>query len=172
MINQWLKYLLNFIVLSLVQVLILNHLNLGGFINPYIYILFLLILPVAIPGWILLLLGFLTGLFMDAFLNTPGFHASASVFLSFMRPLFLRYISPRDGYEPGSLPIPAHFGFLWFFKYAILGISTHHLFYFFVEAFSFDQFFATLWRVIMSSLFTLLFVMIAQLFGQSKVKRN
>lgn len=172
MINQWIKYLLNFIVLALVQVLILNHLNLGGFINPYLYILFLLVLPVAIPGWLLLLLGFLTGLFMDAFLNTPGIHSSASVFLCFMRPLFLRYIAPRDGYEPGSLPIPSHFGFLWFFKYAVLCVLSHHLFYFLVEAFTFNHILSTLWRVIMSSLFTLLFIMIAQLFGYSREKRN
>jgi rod shape-determining protein MreD len=171
MIKQWLNYFLNFVVLSLIQVLVLNHLNLGGFINPYLYILFLLILPVEIPGWLLLLLGFCTGLFMDAFLNTPGFHASASVFLCFMRPYFLRYIAPRDGYESGSLPIPSYFGFIWFLKYAVLGVLAHHIFYFFIEAFTMSQFFSTLLRIFLSSVFTLLFIMIAQLFGRSKVKQ-
>lgn len=172
MINQWIKYILNFIVLTLIQVLILNHLNLGGFINPYLYILFILILPVAIPGWLLLLLGFFCGLTIDAFLNTLGLHISATLFLCFMRPFFLRLIAPRDGYEPGSLPVPAHFGHLWFFKYAVLGVVSHHLFYFMVEAFSFSSIFSILWRFILSSFFTLLFIMIAQLFGHSKVKRN
>lgn len=171
MINQWIRYLITFIVLLLIQVLILNNLNLGGYINPYLYILFLLILPVAIPGWVLLILGFFLGLIIDAFLNTPGIHASATVFLAFMRPFFLRYIAPRDGYEPGSLPIPAHFGFMWFFKYAVLGVVSHHLFYFFVEAFTFKDIFSTLGRVVLSSLFTLLFIMIAQLFGQTKTRR-
>lgn len=172
MINTWIRYSLNFVVLVLVQVLILNQLNLGGYINPYLYILFIMVLPVAIPGWLLLILGFLTGLTIDAFLNTPGMHASATVFLSFMRPLFLRYIAPRDGYESGSLPIPAHFGFIWFLNYAVLCVVTHHLFYFLVEAFTFNNIFSTLWRVIMSSIFTLVFVMIAQLFGQTRTKRN
>lgn len=171
MINQWIRYLITFIVLLLIQVLILNNLNLGGYINPYLYILFLLILPVAIPGWVLLILGFFLGLIIDAFLNTPGIHASATVFLAFMRPFFLRYIAPRDGYEPGSLPIPAHFGFMWFFKYAVLGVVSHHLFYFFVEAFTFKDIFSTLGRVVLSSVFTLLFIMIAQLFGQTKTRR-
>lgn len=172
MINQWIKYIITFVVLLLIQVLILNNLNLGGYINPYLYILFLLILPVAIPGWLLLILAFTLGLIIDAFQNTPGIHASATVFLAFMRPYFLRYIAPRDGYEPGSLPIPAHFGFLWFFKYAVFGVVSHHLFYFFVEAFTFKDIFATLWRVILSSIFTLLFIMIAQLFGQTKMRHN
>lgn len=172
MINQWIRYFLTFIGLLLIQVLILNNLNLGGYINPYLYILFLLILPVAIPGWLLLFLGFFLGLIIDVFLNTPGIHASATVFLAFMRPFFLRYIAPRDGYEPGSLPIPAHFGFIWFFRYAVLGVLSHHFFYFLVEAFTFKDLFSTLWRVILSSVFTLLFIMIAQLFGQTKIRRN
>ncbi len=172
MINQWLRYILNFLVIIIVQVLIVNQLNFGRFINPYPYILFILILPIAIPNWSLLPIGFITGLIIDTYQNTPGMHASSMVFLSFMRPVFLRYIAPRDGFEPGSLPIPAQFGYQWFFKYAVLCVVTHHIFYFFVEAFSFNQFWSTLWKIILSSVFTLLIIMIAQLFGKTKAKRK
>jgi rod shape-determining protein MreD len=165
------RYIFYFILLMLVQVLILNNLNLGGYINPYMYVLFLLILPVEIPGWILMLIGFLTGLIMDAFLNTIGIHASAMVFLSFLRPWLLRILAPRDGYEPGSLPIPSHFGFSWFLKYTFLAVIAHHAFLFYVEVFTFEGFFGTLWRVSVSALFTTMFVMLAQLFGSRNEKR-
>lgn len=171
MINQLGRYLLSFIAILLVQVLILNNLNLGGYINPWLYVLFILILPVETPNWLLLVFGFVTGLIMDAFLNTIGMHASATVFLAFLRPLFLRFLAPRDGFEPGSLPVPSHFGFGWFLKYAIVSVTAHHLFLFIVEAFTLEHFFVTLWKSILSSLATLLVIMIAQLFSSREKRR-
>lgn len=171
MINQLGRYLISFIAILLVQVLVLNNLNLGGYINPWLYVLFILILPVETPNWLLLVFGFVTGLIMDAFLNTIGMHASATVFLAFLRPLFLRFLAPRDGFEPGSLPVPSHFGFAWFLKYAIVSVAAHHLFLFIVEAFTLENFFVTLWKTILSSLATLLVIMIAQLFSSREKRR-
>src|SRR5690554_6639252 len=99
MINYIGKYALSLIAIVLVQVMILNNINLGGFINPYLYVLFILILPIDIPNWFLIFIAFLMGILMDVFLNTVGMHASATVFLGFMRPLYLRYLAPREGYE-------------------------------------------------------------------------
>lgn len=171
MINQLGRYLLSFIAILLVQVLVLNNLNLGGYINPWLYVLFILILPVETPKWLLLVFGFVTGLIMDAFLNTIGMHASATVLLAFLRPLFLRFLAPREGYESGSLPVPSHFGFGWFLKYAVVSVTTHHLFLFIVEAFTLENFFVTLWKSILSSLATLLVIMIAQLFSSREKRR-
>lgn len=171
MINHLGRYLLNFIAIILVQVLVLNNLNLGGHINPWLYVLFILILPVEIPNWLLLVFGFVTGLIMDAFLNTIGMHASATVFLAFLRPLFLRFLAPRDGYETGSLPIPSNFGFAWFLKYAIVSVMAHHLFLFIIEAFTFEHIFVTLWKSILSSVVTIVVIMIAQLFSSREKRR-
>jgi rod shape-determining protein MreD len=171
MINQLGRYLLSFIAIILVQVLVLNNLNLGGNINPWLYVLFILILPVETPNWLLLIIGFFTGLIMDTFLNTIGMHASATVFLSFLRPFILRLFAPRDGYEPGSLPVPSHFGFGWFLKYAVVSVTAHHLFLFIVEAFTFENIFATLWKTILSSIITLMVIMIAQLFSSREKRR-
>jgi rod shape-determining protein MreD len=171
MINLLSRYSFSFVIIILFQVLILNNLNLGGYINPYLYVLILLTLPVEIPNWLLITIGFLTGLLIDAFLNTIGMHAAASVFLCFARPSFLRYLAPRDGYDPGSLPIPSYFGMQWFLKYIALTVFIHHLFLFFVEAFSFENFFSTAWKAIISSIFTIIIIMIAQLFG-IKRERN
>ncbi|ASB48847.1 rod shape-determining protein MreD [Alkalitalea saponilacus] len=172
MINNLGKYLINFLVIVFIQVLILNNLNLGGYINPWLYLLFILILPVEIPDWMLLLIGFLTGLLMDMFLNTIGMHASATVFLAFIRPFLLRFFAPRDGYEPGSLPIPSHFGVGWFLKYVSLTVVAHHIFLFYVEVFNFDTPLLTLWKAIVSSVFTIAFIMVAQMFGAMKSSRS
>ena len=172
MINNYLKYLAAFVVYVLIQVLIINNINFGYYINPYIYVLFLLILPVEISGWLLLLLGFVTGITIDMFQNSPGIHSSASVFLAFVRPFVLSNISPRDGYETGSLPIPSHFGFMWFAKYAAICVLAHHLFLFIVEAFSFSYFWSVIIKTFLSSVFSLAFILIIRLFGATKKRRN
>jgi hypothetical protein len=108
---------------------------------------------------------------MDLFLNSAGMHAAASVFIAFLRPFLLRYLAPRDGYEPDSLPTPSYFGFLWFLKYSTITVFAHHLFLFIIEAFTFANFFVTLWKTTISTLFTLFIIMIVTLFGYKKEKR-
>ena len=95
MIRQLSKYVLHFIVLVFVQVFILNRIELGGYINPYLYILFVMLMPFQTPKWLLLLLGFFLGLTIDLFAHTPGMHSSATVLIAFLRPYVLELIAPR-----------------------------------------------------------------------------
>jgi rod shape-determining protein MreD len=173
MINNFLKYLLAFVIYLLVlQVVIINNLNLGYYIHPYVYILFLLILPIEIQGWLLLLLCFVSGLSIDVSLNTPGIHASACVFLGFIRPFILKSVAPRVGYDQGTLPIPADLGCAWFFRYTVICTVLHHFFLFFVDAFTFSHFWEIILRIILSSIFTIIFIFIIRLFSISKKRRN
>ncbi len=162
------RYLVLFIVLILLQVLILNNIQFSGYINPYLYILFILVLPFEIPGWLILFVGFIVGFTVDIFSNTPGLHASATVFVSFVRPFILSYFSPHDGYETGTFPTLRYYGAAWFIKYTILMILAHHIFLFYAEVFSFDNFFRTLSRALSSTLFTFILIMTSQLFMTKK----
>src|SRR5674476_97570 len=101
MIKDFGKYIIMFVVLVLVQVLILNNIQFSGLINPYMYILFILLLPFTIPGYLLLGLSFLLGISIDIFTNTPGIHAGATVLLGFMRPGIAMLISSREIIENG-----------------------------------------------------------------------
>ena len=116
MINHLPRYIFNFIFLILIQVTVLNNIQFSGYVNPYLYILFIITLPFETPGWLLLVLGFLTGVTIDIFSNTLGMHASATVFMAYLRPFILRAFAPRDEYQPGSLPLMHHYGFSWFFR--------------------------------------------------------
>src|SRR6056297_4336346 len=93
------RYIISFILLLTLQILVLNNIQLSGFINPYLYVLFILILPFETPKWMLLLLAFILGMVVDLFSHTPGMHTSATVFMAFLRPYVLEFFSPRDGYE-------------------------------------------------------------------------
>lgn len=165
------RYIINFIVLAFIQVFILNNIQLGGFVNPYLYILFILILPFETPKWLLLVLGFFLGLTIDLFANTIGMHASATVFMAFLRPYVLELISPRDGYESETLPQLRFYGASWFIRYASILVFSHHLFLFYIEVFKFSNFFTTFVRVILNSIFTIILILISQYFFRKDLRR-
>jgi rod shape-determining protein MreD len=162
MIKDLGKYVVMFVVLVLIQVLILNNIQFSGLINPYIYILFVMLLPLTIQGYLLLGLSFFLGLTVDIFSSTPGIHAGATVLLGFLRPAFARLVSSREIIEKGSAPSLTQLGFASFIKYTILAVLVHHLFLFYVEAFSFGGFFETFIRYILSSAFSIAIILASQ----------
>lgn len=112
--NFIVKNIIRFIVLLLLQVMVFNNIQLSGFLNPYLYVLFILLLPFETPPWLLLVLSFFMGLSVDVFSNTLGIHASACVFMGFLRPFILNYISVRDNYESDIEKGLYVYGFSWF----------------------------------------------------------
>ena len=168
MINSVIRYSIIFIVLLFLQVLLFNNIQFSGYVNPYVYLMLILLLPVEIPSWLLLIISFFTGLSVDFFNGTPGIHASATVFSGFIRPYILRLISPRDGYEAGAVPAMAVYGVRWFLVYAGIMVLAHHFVLFYMEVFRLTDFFATLLRVILSSLFSVVFISLAEYYRRGR----
>jgi rod shape-determining protein MreD len=168
MINSIIRYSIFFIILILLQVLLFNNIQFSGYVNPYVYILLIMLLPVEISAWLLLLISFLTGLIIDFFTATPGMHASATVLAGFVRPYVLRLISPRDGYESGAMPSMEIYGFRWFLIYSVIIVLVHHITLFYIEVFRFADFFRTLLRVFLSSLFSVTFILLAEYYRKDR----
>ncbi len=164
MSKQIARYALVFVLLIALQILVLNNIKLGGFINPYIYILFIMLLPFEIPGWILLILGFLTGLTIDAYSGTLGMHSSATLFIAFLRPTILSNISTYELDDKKGRPTMSMNDLGWFIKYTLIMVFAHHFVLFYLETFSFTHFFATLLRVFLSSILTVFFILLSQFF--------
>jgi len=162
MINSIVRFSLIFIVLILLQILLFNNIQFSGYVNPYVYIMFILLLPVEIPAWLLLFISFGTGIIIDIFSGTPGMHSSSTLLAGFVRPYILRLISPRDGYEPGVNPSMMVYGFRWFLLYTGLIVIIHHIALFYLEVFRFADFFNTMLRVLLSSLFTITFILLLE----------
>src|SRR5438128_2469682 len=111
--------ILRFIVLMLLQALVIDHIDLGnGWVVPYLYIFFILALPIELPTWAVLLIGAFTGLVMDLFSSTPGMHMSACVLMAFARSYVLRALAPREGYPSNTRPTVNDMGMAWFITYA------------------------------------------------------
>ncbi len=154
--------ILRFFFLIFFQGLILNHVNLGGYINPYFYIYFILLLPFSTPRWMLLILAFILGIGIDMFTNTIGLNAAACVFMAFARPFVISAISSGPESLIGDTPSLKNQGLKWFLYYAIILILVHHISLFYLEIFRLSEFIATFVRVLLSSAFTLILVMISE----------
>ena len=162
---------IRFVFLILFQVLILNNINLGGYVNPFFYVYFILLLPFSTPRWALLGLAFLLGLGIDIFTNTPGLNATACVAMAFARPFVINIISTSTESLIGTNPKIRNQGIKWFFYYALILILIHHMILFYLEVFRFEEFFQTLFRILISSALTLLFVLLAEYLFFQKSKQ-
>lgn len=164
--------IMRFLLLIPLQVLILDNINLGGHINPYLYVFFILLLPFEIPGWLLLIASFSIGLMVDVFSGTPGMHAAASTFMAFLRPMVIRSVGTNKEFETGMQPSIRDMGFQWFLTYSSILVFLHHLFLFLVEIFRFTRFFDTLQRAFLSTIFTIILIVISQFIFMKSTSRR
>lgn len=159
--------LVRFILLLAAQIVIFNNIDLFGYINPYPYILFILLYPVNTNRARLLVASFLLGLTVDLFSNSGGVHAAACVILAYIRPSFFKF-SFGLSYEYQTIKIndrlsPERFTFI------LISILTHHLILFLLELFKFTFILDALLRTIVTTLFTLLVsILIIYLFKPKK----
>jgi len=156
------KYLLIFMVSVLLQVLIFNNLLVARIIAPYTYILFIVLLPFDTPRSLLLFLSLTLGVTVDLFTNTPGVHTSASILIGFVRPGILGILTTRETLDSITAPRVKNMGFQWFATYVTFLVVIHHLFLFFIEAFTFDDFLITLLRVVLSSVLSIVLIVLSQ----------
>ena len=158
--------IIRFILLALFQVLVLNNIEFLGYVNPFLYILFLLSLPVHTPRWLTLVLAFVLGLTIDAFSNTMGMHAFSTVLAAFFR---LAIINLFISIEEGNNPTPSFhtFGLSAYLKYLVLIVLIHHTTLFLLEAFSLLNFWILSTKIILSSLVTILLIVGYQLLNKT-----
>lgn len=154
-------YILNslrFIVLILVQVIILNQFNLFGYINPYIYPLLIILLPFDIRGVQKLFLAFGLGICLDFFEDTGGIHAAATLVITYLRPLFLRSAFGLS-YDHQTLKF-YDAPFRERFIYVSLMVLVHHTILFILELFSVNHLLYLLEKIVYTSIFSIILVLI------------
>jgi len=162
MVNNLFKYSVIFIVAVLLQVLVLNHILIFRMISPFYYLIFLLLLPFDTSRAMLIFLGFILGLSVDAFTNTLGVHTAVCVLIGFIRPGVLNKISTRETRESVSAPRISTMSLNWFINYTVIFVAIHHLLLFMLEAFTFQGIFFTLARAFLSGILSIILIVISQ----------
>ena len=96
MINNILRGFIYFVVLVLVQVLILNNIHFLRVATPFLYLYFILKMPVGSSRTNVVFFSFLIGLTIDVFSNTPGMHAFACTLAGFIRHSLIQLLTLFD----------------------------------------------------------------------------
>ncbi|MHC5308810.1 rod shape-determining protein MreD [Myroides sp. LJL116] len=155
-----LSNIVRFTCLLLAQVLIFNNIDLFTFINPYPYILFIILYPVNGNKALFYISSFLLGLCIDTFENSGGVQAAASLILAFARPSILKF-SFGISYEYHNLNIFRKvtsdlFKSLEVFGYLAICILVHHVVLFTLEFLRFDFLLELGLRIVLTTVATLL----------------
>ncbi len=165
----YLKTFFRFCIIVLIQVYILNKIHLRWWAQPqgfpvfipYLYPIFILLLPLETPVWLLLCLGFAMGITVDSFMDTAGMHAFATVLMAYLRTNVLNALLPKNLSEyPNQSPGVKNMGWLPFLVYSGFLILIHHATFFTIELWSFSNVGYLLLKIVASSVTSLLFVIV------------
>ena len=160
-----LKNIIRFALFILIQVFVLFKVPpLHRFITPYLYFLFILWLPFNVPRFSLTAIGFLFGLSLDYFTNTPGLHAAACTLIAYVRPFIINLLISQEGSDKNyASPSITSMGWAPYATYVVVLTFLHHSYLVFLEWMSFGSFWYFLGKVIATTAVSLLLILVTEL---------
>lgn len=156
-----------FLLYLILQILLVRNLVLFDYAFCFVYIACILLLPNETSLTLLLVIAFVTGIIVDTFYDTLGMHAAASVLMAYCRPLIVRAQIDVPGLETRIEFSLKQLGVWPFFRYVLILALIHHSALFFIEASSLSLFIPTLIRVVASTLFTTVSIVLIQFFTRN-----
>ena len=165
-------YTLLFVVTVLLQVFLFDNLSVSIYLNPLIYMAFIVLLPVDTVAVWLLFAGVAMGVAMDFLMGTAGINTMATVLIAFSRPVLLANLYGRDDLRDGGVPSPERLGHHVFLNYLVILVLVHHTVFFTMEALSWSHVLRSVVRIIASGSVTVAAVwLLARIFTAKFVAR-
>ena len=156
--NKTIKYTLQFILLILIQVFVLNNINLFGYLNPYLYILFLIIYHFNNNQSETILLGFLLGFSLDLISQSSGAHTIACLTIGFLRPYFAIFSFKLKLSELPENLISKEARSLNKIGFLFLMIFVHHFILFFIIFLDIKSIFLILKNTFFTTVFSIIVI--------------
>ncbi|MDO9552385.1 rod shape-determining protein MreD [Rhodonellum sp.] len=155
--------IVSFIVFLLLQILVLKNLVLFGTAFCFLYVLYILLLPIEIKTVPTLIIAFVLGMGIDLFYDTLGVHTASILAVAFVRRRWIKMITPRGGYDDDLQPSVLNMGFGWFFTYSIPLVLLHHIFFFYIDNLGTGLFLFVVQKIVASAIFVFIMSIIVQL---------
>lgn len=157
------RYILYFAGILLLQTIVLDPIQLGRFVTPVLYVLFIIVLPSDSKPWLILTIAFVTGLIADFFSDTGGMHAICMLTVGFFRVYLLPLFMSKDNIEKGTEPNLFTMGYRLFAFY-VLSLSFIYLLVFtFLDVASLSGLIYTITTILVSTVITVFLIFIIQL---------
>ena len=154
---EWIKQIVQALVIVLLQVLLFDHLQIGGWGFPMVYVMILMNLPVQIPRWLEMLIGAVVGLVFDVWCSSLGVNMAACIAFSFLRPILLGNVLQDVERVKGEV-CSRSIGRIEYVKCLVFLVLTHHLMVFALEAWSWSNWWMVLVQTLISSVLTILII--------------
>ena len=166
--------IVRFLFLILIQLLVVDQISLGfmgNYISLVIYVSFLLTFPINTSNYLLLVVALILGLTMDMFKDSGGIHASACLFLAFLRPFVLRRLQSQNPIDEVEELTVYTEDLKKNITYTVLLLSGFFFWLFLLEEFSFSRIPMILLKTLLSTIFSTLLIIIGQylLFRRPKI---
>lgn len=141
------------IVLVLAQV-VCNKIILFNVAMPIVFIYLILRMPMSWHPNITMTVGFVVGLIVDIFNNTPGMNALSCTVLAGVRHAVFNAYVPREDEMTDPIPSIESLGIAVYFKYMFTLVLLYCTLLFFIQAFTLRNVLLTLARIAASTLLT------------------
>ena len=154
--------------LILMQSLFLNNINLLEYLNPFIYIYFIIYYPIKNNRSVFIILAFIYGLLIDLFSDTHGIHAASTLCIAYFRPyllkLFFGMAYEHQVVKFDTLELKQNIFYLFSM------IIIHHIILFSLEVFDLSKANLIFDNIISNSIFTFISVYVLYEFLTRKSK--
>ena len=164
--KYFIKYLGLLPLYVVIQVVILNEVLFSAYINPFLYVILIINLPLKTPKWFLLIYAFLLGLSIDLLSGSLGFHSTATILIAFIKPLISKITIAYNILAETDEITLKKVGNKAFITFSLFLILIHNSCLFITEHLSLTL--AIFGKIMASSLVTLIIVLITQLLQQEK----
>ena len=171
--QQTVRYILSGLGLVLIQGVIIQQITLGtvaDYFVPFIYPMFILVLPYTFSKHWILVVALVSGVFVDMFYNTPGLNASAAVLIAFLRPYALSLLEPREGFDEIRPPGYNSMGMNRFIAYVAIMMFIYHLWFFSLEILKISYIHIILLKAFFSTLLATVLIVIIEILSVPKRK--
>lgn len=161
--NDVIKNSILFIGLILIQAIVLNNILFWGYINPLLYILFIIVYPLKKDRGVFLFLSFLLGLCIDFFVDSGGTNAAATLFVAYIRLPLLKGLLRKSEIDFPVFNIHK-LPFLRLLSFIAIITFTHHFIIFSIEYFKLSSIATIFSRTFLTSIFTIILLILSLLF--------
>jgi hypothetical protein len=116
-------------------------------------------------------IGFITGLSLDYFTQTPGLHAAACLLIAYIRPFVINLLLPKDSTEFNYRePSPRTLGWTPYGIYVLILTIFHHSYMLLLEWLSFGSFLTFLIKLVAMTGISLLLIFSTELLFPRKMR--
>ena len=162
--------ILSILFLLFLQIVLVSNFVLFDVSFCYIYVAAVLFLPMDWKPIPLMATSFAIGILVDSFFDSTGIHAGACVLIAYLRPWIMKWMTPIQSYD--NIVSYRELSLRWVFGFSFTQIIFHHFYLFWVDSSSLGSFGMMLVKIIASSIFTTIAIMLYRMLFFSPLNRE